>query len=217
MCIYVIIHTGGYVMFNLESDKKNDRISKSYISEIKNDCSTLQHLVDTLTGNIDSDQDVLLKMRKKAFQIKQQCSALNIQDVPSLSNVEKLFDIRIEEYATSVYRFSFDMHLPNLDTTNAQDYFETFYKAALSYEKEFGFAKMKRAVVLFMNYYANNEFWVDCDNINYKPFIDGCIKNFILHDDSSKYLQLMSFAQSGYSHTEVYVGSFEEIMSFIKL
>ena len=216
MCIYVIIHTGVY-MFNLESDKKNDRISKSYISEIKNDCSNLQHLADTLTGNIDSDQDVLNKIRKKSFKIQQQCSALNVRDTPSLSKAEILFDVRIEEYAPNVYRFSFNKHLPNLDKTNVQDYFKTFYKAALCYEQTYGFAKMKRAVVLFMNYYANNEFWVDCDNINYKPFIDGCIKNFILHDDSSKYLQLMSFAQSGYSHTEVYVGSFEEIMSFIKL
>lgn len=202
-------------MFKLESEVTKSSVTKSYQEKMNVLCNELRQLTFKLTGNIETDQNILLKIRKKLFSLKNQCNSL-ISNNDDIELDDALFNVQIEEYSSNIYHYNIDCHLPCLDGKSAQDYFETFYKASLLYDKKYCFSKMNNAVVLIINYYEEDEFWIDCDNINYKPFIDACIKNFILPDDNSKYLQLMSFSKAGLSHTEAYVGSFDDILNIIK-
>lgn len=204
-------------MFNLESEKSMKRVKPQYRNDIISRCNEINRLSTNLTGSLDSDQNVLSKIRNAASSLKMHCNNLPLDNSNHHrhENCSSTFNVEIKEYSSSLYMVTFDCHLPCINDKSVQEYFDTFFNASIMYEFDHGFLMMKRAVVLFINYYSKDEFWIDCDNINYKPFIDGCVKNFILPDDNGKYLQLMSIAKEGNPHTEAYIGSLSEILDIV--
>jgi hypothetical protein len=126
-----------------------------------------------------------------------------------------LFDIDIKS-DVNVYKFTLSSRLParpannnsgkNFVKYNNNDIFSTCYKAIVPYVENHPIKMQETAVVVFINFYDENEFWIDVDNINYKPFIDACIKNVFVHDDNGKHVSMICLSRKGHSHTEVIVG-----------
>ena len=86
-----------------------------------------------------------------------------------------LFDIDIKS-DVNVYKFTLSSRLParpannnsgkNFVKYNNNDIFSTCYKAIVPYVENHPIKMQETAVVVFINFYDENEFWVDVDNIN---------------------------------------------------
>ncbi len=75
----------------------------------------------------------------------------------------------------------------------------------------------EKIMVAFVNYYEPDDFMIDPDNLDYKPFIDAIIKNRLVKDDSSKYLSMYSTSFIGEQrHSEAYIGKIEDIIPIIR-
>ena len=128
----------------------------------------LQYVGNELKGK-DTARPIS-EIKRSLDKLNQSVSA--IQMPPSKSDV-------------NVYKFTLSSRLParpannnsgkNFVKYNNNDIFSTCYKAIVPYVENHPIKMQETAVVVFINFYDENEFWVDVDNINYKPFIDACM------------------------------------------
>lgn len=71
----------------------------------------------------------------------------------------------------------------------------------------------KKTCAIFINYFNPNDQMCDHDNIDKKIFVDAVIKNYFIEDDSPKHISyFMDFRHGEYTHTEVYIGFFEDLV-----
>ena len=188
-----------------------------YITDIREVEEGLhQQVKDILDGTLYGSTSIL--------KANETCDILqrNLQNLYNAQNSKTKYDFGVATFKVdickmdSIYKFVLGIrlpHVPRIDIKSsksvnktANDVFSTCFCAMLEYYTNNPFEMYEKVFVVFINFYEENEFWTDVDNINYKSFIDACVKNFFVKDDNSRYVSMASISKEGYPHTEVYVG-----------
>lgn len=209
-----------YIKNELKPKEQN-----KYMNTLKNlDAILHEQLLEIIDSQIFNGASIL-----NAIKI---CNELkrNLQDFHNAAYAGEKYDFGASAFNVdismedTVYKFDLESRLPHtlradsklnpLLGEQADSFFSTCFRAMKRYYEKNPFDKFQHVFVLFTIFYEENEFWVDPDNINYKPFIDACVKNFFVIDDNSKYVSIISISKQGRPHTEVFVAS--DISALVK-
>lgn len=187
------------------------------VESIHNNAGKLHQTLRQVTDNSVS-VNTLTTAYKECEALKQAISNLcNAKEESGTYDIkDSVVDMEIQK-ESNIYHFVLNSRLPvsskierngelnKLAYNKSSELFSSFYKGILNYIHDNPIEMQKRVVVLFINYYTNDEFWSDVDNVNYKPFIDACIKNVFVNDDNAKHVSMICTAKEGLPHTEVFV------------
>ena len=201
-------------------------VEKNVISKIE----LLFKQKNNLTGNPYNDKELLCKIRDQSVVLTKIVTHI----LNSFSREEEYVltstysPICIELLDDGCYHYYLPERIPrkmNVDTkgnvpaiTNKYDkneLFTSYHASVVDFNSNSPFVMQEQILVAFINYYDNDEFWIDADNLDFKPFIDACIKGVLVPDDNGKHVDLYTKSKAGKPHTEVYAGREEVVLTHI--
>lgn len=198
-----------------------------YLDYLKKQELTIEEILSSQSGRIDeAEAKSLLVNEVRMIRLLKPLLAFLPFGSPYVDFTGGETVFTMEEKESGVFHIVMEELLPHrfdhvfLDTTTLEEMRTRialdYVSSLMSFEGIDSITVRDKVFIYFVNFYAKGTLPCDSDNLDPKIFIDNVVVPAFVSDDSGdKVSYAMTFSEGENTHTEVYIGAFEDVLPYM--